>query len=273
MAAQNQAPAAGSANIFGGAAGGAQSRKPEKRNMIKNVDHAANQCLEPFGVSVIDDVDLGDLWKVVSKGSKWAHYHSNLGATDTNCPPSGGAYRVGIGISQYCECMVNVVTELKGRPEFAKLLKEKAYNAAVAEGDEMMPHFQRVNAGKSPWKGSQEPTFGNLKKRKASEVASGSAPAGAVTPEELLESCGKVWTFLSKESPLRQVCVFLGAGGLFYGAQVADKVTRAWQMHADPKPTLETFAAAVTARHDANTAAGQAEPNKRQRETAPAGLF
>ena len=89
---QNEAPPAGSATaaggIFGAAAKSKKSGEPkEKRTFLKNIDTVAVKCLDPYGLSIIDDVNPKALWKLVKKGDLWAKFFNELAADETNCKP------------------------------------------------------------------------------------------------------------------------------------------------------------------------------------------
>ena len=84
------------ANIFGAAAAGVEQKQKEKRTMLKNCDSIAAKALDPWGVSVLQDISLPALWNLAKNDDKYAVHFSNLAATEAE----GGAYRVGIGLSQ-----------------------------------------------------------------------------------------------------------------------------------------------------------------------------
>jgi hypothetical protein len=243
------APAAApAADIFGSAATTTAAKTFEKRIQLKNIDTLAAKALDPWGISVLDEIDLGTLWTMVCKGDKYCKFFSEIAATSENSPDH--VYRQGIGLSRLCEVLTHCLTHLQEATELRKMLKDAVLAKADFEAKILLPHLHRLNAGKASFT-SKEETFGGLKRRK---LTTGSA-AGAKQPttRELSDSTHALFDWLQKgvASNLRHVIVELSAGGVFFSAHVADKAGRAWLAHAEPKVTEEDLLKALEARHSA----------------------
>ena len=192
------------------------------------------QAFDPSGVSTLDEAPLETVWNIVKSGDKWAKFFSELAADDT----TGGEYRVGVGLSRLAEVLAAAITELRTREDLRMCLKENVLQKALQEADALMPHFERLNAGKAAMDKPKEPTFGNLKRRK---TTGGAESLATPTPEQLRDSAGAVYDWLQKgtDSNLRMLMAFLGAGGVFWAAQAADKTARAWLQHKQPAVTKD----------------------------------
>jgi hypothetical protein len=263
MASQGQASSSSGAapDIFGsGVAGAAKKKVIEQRIKLTNFDTVAAKAFEPWGISVLVDAPLDKLWAIVRKGDKYAKFYSELAANEQ----TGGDYRVGLGISRFCEVMVAAATEIKDNEDVRACLNAKVLQHATVEAEDLLPHFRRLNAGKSALEGKQD-SFGGLKRKK--NVGT-SAPTP--TQAELEESAAKIhkWLEMGSDSNLRMLIQFMSNGGVFYAANAADKTARAWQKHAEPAVTVESMKRVVKARH-----AAAPEESKRVVEKATGGLF
>ena len=236
------------ANIFGSAADSQNKGKDNKepRIFLKNIDTMQSQLLEPWGVSLAEDISLDSLWAMTKEGNKYAKFHSELAAEDED----GGDYRRGVGLSRYCGLMKTVIQELKTREDLQKCLATNVYEKAMEEAEALLPHFTKLDAGK----GSQtkekdkEESLASLKRRRLNQGDSKKTPT---TKEEIKESAQEIFAWLEKgtASNLRMVIAILSAGGIFYNAHVGDKVARSWYKHAIPKVTATMCARILTARH------------------------
>jgi hypothetical protein len=264
MASQGQAASSSgaAADIFGSGVAGASKKKViEQRIKLTNFDTVAAKALDPWGVSVLADAPLDKLWTIVKKGDKFAKFFSELAATDE----TGGDYRVGLGLSRFCEVMFAAATEIKDNEDVRACLNAKVLAHATLEAEALLPHLRRLNAGKSSLEGKQD-TFGGLKRRKLTVAASGPTP----TQAELEESAAKIykWLEIGSDSNLRMLIQFMSNGGVFFAANAADKTARAWQKHAVPAVTVESMKRVVGARH-----AAAPEQSPRVVEKATGGLF
>eukprot|EP00973_Karenia_brevis_P093869 12419547-Karenia_brevis.AAC.1 len=177
MAAEAQAGSA-SADIFGAAAKGTKDQPKEKRFKLKNVDSVAAKCLDPWDVSLLDDTDLPQLWGIVQKGDKYAHFFSNLAAQKEE---HNGKYRVGVGMSQHCEVCINSIEQLKSNDDLRKCLDKKVLGKAVEEGNALLPHLKVLNAGKGSLSEPKEESFGQLRYKRKASAQHGTIP----TPQQV----------------------------------------------------------------------------------------
>lgn len=256
----------GVADIFGAAAVGTDEKPKGKRSMLKNCDSVAAKGLDPWGISVLSDVPLDTLWKIIHKGDKYAHFYSNLAAEDAH----GGAYRVGIGLSQLCQIYLVAIAELEGNNDMRRCLNPKVLEKGLEEAKILKEHMKRLNAGKDGLnQHTKEESFGNLKRRRLDPVGERTRPTA-----EQLEGSAKAlhaWLKSGTKSNLRMLINFLGASGTLYAAAAADKTTRAWAQCADPAVTDEVVIAAVKARQPGGEA--PASSAAAAVEEATGGLF
>jgi hypothetical protein len=147
--------------------------------------------------------------------------------------------------------MLAAINHLKDDEDLGMCIAAHVKKNAMAEATTLLPHLERLNAGKQYLDVAKEESFGHLKKRKRGE-ASGPGNLQAPTPEELEESAVVLYKWLLKgtESDLRMLIVVLSSGGVFYGAHAADKVARAWLQHAEPPVDQATVVRVVKARHE-----------------------
>ena len=225
------------ASLFGAAAAGAATgaeKETKKRQMLKNVDTVASKVLDPYGVSIIDDIAYETLWDITKKGDKWAEFFSGFAAG----PNTGGVYRQGVAFSQFAQTYQAAIEQMETNDNLKKILAPNVLAKALEEANELKVHFGRLNAGKGSQNTGQSKSdsFGAVKKRAAPETTT-----PVPTSVELKESATAVHAWLMKgtDSNLRMVINFLGCGGVFYACQCHDKVARAF-VKAE-KPTEEDF--------------------------------
>jgi hypothetical protein len=264
-----QAAAEQKADIFGAAAASDGTKKTKKapRTMIKNCDSVAAKCLDPWGCSVLKDLSLEKVWEQAKRGDDYCKYNTNLAADDSN----GGDFRVGIGISQVCEVMSNAIHELKNNEDLQKCIAKNVYDKAMAEATALLPHLDRLNAGKTEFKVKEE-SWGGIKKRRKMD-AGAATPSKQSTGQELDESAEQLFTWVAKgtDSNLRMLIQIIGAGGVFYSANASDKVLRSFVAHRQPTVTKEAFKQFVKARQPPE--ASGAQSSSVVKEKATGGLF
>ena len=252
-------------DIFGAAAT-ADTKNKEKRSKLKKIDQVATKAFDPFGISILNEASLEQVWAITKKGDKFANFYSELAATEAQ----GGNYRHGIAISRFAEVALVCLSELKSNENLRKCLKESVLDKAVKEGDELEVHLQRLNAGKGSQAGGEEKedSFGGLKKRMAETPASN---VGTPTMREINESAAQIfdWLQLGASSNFRMLLNLIADGGVFYGYQAADKVMRAWMQQE--KIDKVVFTDAITARFV--EAAPTAKRAKLEKEVPKGGLF
>ena len=237
--------AGNTSGIFGDAAKKVGKDLKAARTQLKNIDTVASKVLNPYGMSIIDDVPQDALWKIVSKGDKFCKFFTELAADDKNC--ADPHVREAIGISRYCETMANLITEWQAADDLRKMLKPAIVAKADEEAEKMMPIFQRLNLGKRGFAKEADDSFvafKTAKKRKIEADASGggtlAAPDANVTLDAAVDA---LLEFLNKGtgSNLRMVVSYLSTGGVFFAAHTFDKTVRAWLAHKDPQPTKDSI--------------------------------
>jgi hypothetical protein len=243
------ASSAAAAGIFGDGVAAGKKKEIEKRTMLKNIDSVATKVLDPYNVSMLDEIPLDVLWGIVKKGDPWCQFFSELAADAANSKDP--VYRVGIGISRLSEVLSNAINNFLTNTELRKLMKDASVAKLDVEAKELLPYLKRLNAGKASFK-AKETTFGGLKRQKvnAGDGTAGPAPTG----DELKEAAGKMFEWLQKgpASNLRMFMVTISAGGVYFAAHALDKTGRAWVLHQEPAVTEDTVLKALTARHTAS---------------------
>ena len=240
-----------------------KGQEREKRIKLKNCDHVAAKALDPFGVSVIEDIALDALAEIAEKGDKFTKFFSEYFADND----SGGNYRKGIALSRFMGVCTEALNQLKTNQNLGRCLNANVLAKAVAEGDRLAPHFLVLNAGKGRQQGGDErqEIFGNVKRRKLDGTT------GAPSTEQQIKASAKAiheWILLGERSNFRMLLNFLSVGGVFYSFQAADKTSRAWVQtkHVD-QSQMEAIA---LARHQE---AAPAQSSRVKKEEAQGDLF
>ena len=263
------APAA-AASAFGAGTKrkGSEKKEYEKRTHLKNLDTIATKAFDPYGVSVIDDVSLEMLWGIVRKGDHFAKFFNELAANDDNCPDA--KYRVGIGISRFCETMENCIVAWEEHADLRAMMLPNVVKRIDAEAKDLLPHMKALNLGKGGPPSDKADTFRAVKARKAGGAASTKTPP---TEPVMTAAVAKLFEFLQKgtDSNLRMAISFLSTGGVFYATATLDKTARAWLAHADPTPDAAFAMSCLKARADVSK--GPAASTKFERERATGDLL
>ena len=256
------------ADIFGSAAGAGAGAAPavqgegrdgkvtEPRVMLKNMDAIASKAFDPYGVSVIDDISLEKLWEFVKKGDKWTKFYCELAADEA----SGGAYRIGIGVSRFSGLLLAVIKELEERTDFDVIFNERVLAKAREEAAALKPHLKVLNKGRgSQSYAAKEETINSLKRRRVQEEQ-----VEAVGVRDLQNAAAELWAWmrLGMQSPLRSVIVITSAGGVFYAAHASDKTARAWASAGGG--SCEKMTTAIQARHEMTSSSSQLQPAHRE---------
>ena len=205
--------------------------KPEvvKRHQLKNLDTAAAKLLDPYGVSLLDDVDLETLWGVISKGDHYAKFFSELAASESNCPDP--VYRVGIGVSRFAQTLETAIETWLAQDELRAMMLPAVVKRIDLEANALLPHVKVLNIGKGGPTNQKGDTLSKLKAQRASKDPPKAPPAqGALetAAEKLLEFLG-----LGTKSNLGMALSNLSTGGIFYSASAQIKTARAWAAHAE----------------------------------------
>lgn len=217
-------------------AGGAER---VKRTKLKAYDAAAAQMLNPYGPSIAKNMSLRDVWRAVAEGSMVASFHSELAATES----TGGVYRVGVGISRIAESLLAAIHALED-PALKRLLQDRPLTVALGEGKGLEKALVILNAGKGSESTDTEGAgFGKFRS------AVGQATSQPNHSEEAVRKAAAdlyAWLTLDK-SPLRAMLALLSCHGVFYAAQVNEKVARGW-VHHKPAELRDVEAAALARR-------------------------
>ena len=212
------------AGLFGGVPtrDGDGESSGKKRVSLKDSESVAAVMLKSWEASLLEDVQLKELWNYISQGTKYIEYHSELAATES----TGGDYRVGVGLSRHAELLVNVIERLKQDEGLKRLIVKEYYERAMTEARELLPHLKKLHFGK-----------GSLKKYDAKESLRNLKNKRSLTEEvvvypseqDLDKAAAVLYKWLQSEaSPLRALLLVISAGGLPYAATAGEMTLRAW---------------------------------------------
>ena len=236
-----EAAAGSAATAAADAAPGAKRQKPnekEKRILLRPWDQTAAQVLNPYGKSFMNDLSQAELWKAAAEGSAKARFHTELAAT----AETGGVYRVGLGLSRTAETIQAAIEELQNNTDIANLLNEEPLQAARMEAAALEPFLRILNAGKGRQSGTDGATtgFNRARNEKAKHK-----DVPKYSQAEVEDAAREIHGWLCKpESALRGVLSILSTGGVFYTANIAEKLGRAW-VAQKPASASDAAAAAV----------------------------
>ena len=253
-------PAGASASIFGAAASDVKKKPIVKRVMLKNIDSVAAQSLDPYNVSVIDDQPLETIAKVVKKGNTWAQFHAECYSEDEE--------RQGIFWSRFAETNVDIIKELRARTELKACIKDNVWTRALEEAEQLFPHFEILNFGKTGSE-KEDDSFGGLKRKRTKPDAK-SPPS----KEQIEAAAGELWAFLVKgaASNYRMLVNILSVGGILFAGQAMDLTARSYINHAQPLPSQAHLVAALVKRGAASTT-GTSTTSKKRKEVPTGNLI
>ena len=194
----------------------------------------AVQALNATGESKIGVVSLKTMWTMLKTGNKAVKHHSNLAAEDP--------FRQGVGISQLADTLLAAFAKIKSE-KVKQVIREDIYAKAMKEIDTLTPHPKVLNAG--PRKFTRRVGVASL--RSSASSSSAEPPAPPVPPEDAARSARGIHAWLMlPTTPARGLLSLIGAGGVFYAAQVQDRAARAYVEHGGI--TVDDFIAAVQLR-------------------------
>ena len=220
---------AAASDIFGQAAKANDKKCPkEKRTMLRNLDTVSAKVLDPYDVSIMNDIDLKRLWQIIEKGNDYASFYSELAATDDKCKDS--KFRKGIGISRLAQTLVNFGEYFLRATDLRKMLKDVIVAKIDAEIRELLPHVKNLNAGTKD--NCNEATFGGLKKKRKLQATE--SPATSPSTSDLRVSSIALYEFLkaSEASNLQKFMKEIASGGIHYATFCGVMTARAWLEHA-----------------------------------------
>ena len=192
----------------------------DRRESLYKYELPAKQMLNPCGPNSLNDKSLAQLWSSVAHGNDSIKFYSELAAGED----SGGPYRVGVGISRFCETLLAGIAELE-KDRLRSLLKAEIWAKVEAEIKELKGPLKVVYAGQ----GSQKNYVQSLKTFAQSSSALATGVAEPLRSEaEVKAAAGKIYDWLYKpDSHLRGLLTALSAAGAVYAANVSEKVARA----------------------------------------------
>ena len=225
----------------------------ERRQKLKAYDSVAHQQLNPFGFGLGKVMSVEDCWKAAAEGNHRCMFHTNLAAGIN----TGGPFRVGIGLSQISESLLAAIEHLKNDNAIKQVIVEKHLKAALDEAKDLEQDLQIWNAGKGSQK-TDATALGFNRFRAAAAAQSGSGRN--FSDDDVRKAARKFHEWLSKEkTPLRALLAIMGAHGVFYAAQVNEKVARGWVHH---KPaSVEAAQEAAIARRTESRSSGSTAAN------------
>ena len=226
---------------------GSSEAPTERRTKLRSYDATAAQLLNPYGASCAQHMSIKEIWTAVAEGSYKAMFHSELAATET----TGGAYRVGVGLSRVAESLLCAITQLQSEV-YQKVLLPDLLKAALSEGKNLEPHLKVLNAGKGGK--AEETTALGFNKARAAHSREKMAPQHSQEQVKQAAVFVHKW-LLVKKSPLRSLISVLSGHGAFYAAQMNDKVARGWVEH---KPATRQDAEEAAEARRAKDASGVA---------------
>ena len=203
-----------------------------KRQKLFRYDHVAVMLFQPFGISTAHSASLTTLWEFASKGNKKVAYYTEFASAEP--------LRRGIAISRVAEALSLTIKELQ-KEEWSKLLDKKVYEALTKEMAQVSQWLEALDFGTRLSTG-----LGASSSAAMAQPKSGSK----FNPEEAARF---LYQFLdSANSVFRGVLGMLSAGGLFYGAFMAEKCARASIARDGGNLSAEAFAEAARARANDN---------------------
>lgn len=189
----------------------------ERRQKLFNYDAAAAQALNPYGPSEFSKIGTEEVWKMVSKGSRKAAFHSEFAAEDK--------FRVGVGLSRTAETLLEGIKMLDDEYT-VMVLKPEVLKQAKEEAEQLQPDLEVLNFGKGSEKEAAAGTLSSVKRRK---VTTPVAPPDGASVRQAAE---RFRDWLCKgQSALRSIFAIMAGNGTWWAAHVAEKVARAAVLH------------------------------------------
>ena len=123
-----------------------QERAEPPAKKVKNVhlrhwELPPGQLLNPMGMSGVGKISLESLWQLLSKGSDHSKYFCNLCSDDP--------VRRRVGLSQLSGVFEVVCNHLANDPVLDAIVKPELMKQAREEAKPLLPHFRKLNQGKS----------------------------------------------------------------------------------------------------------------------------
>ena len=196
-----------------------QERAEPPAKKVKNVhlrhwELPPGQLLNPMGMSGAGKISLEQLWNLLSKGSDHSKYFCNLCSDDP--------VRRRVGVSQLSGVFEVVCIHLAKDRVLDAIVKPDVMKQAREEAEELLPHFRKLNQGKSQRNGVTRLRSAAYYDHDVSRPAK----------EDLDAAATAIHAWLSKpQSKLRAMIATLSSGGLLFVGQCHEKAARAFVHH------------------------------------------
>ena len=196
-----------------------QERAEPPAKKVKNVhlrhwELPPGQLLNPMGMSGVGKISLEALWQLLSKGSDHSKYFCNLCSDDP--------VRRRVGLSQLSGVFEVVCIHLAKDRVLDAIVKPDVMKQAREEAEELLPHFRKLNQGKSQRNGVTRLRSAAYYDHDVSRPAR----------EDLDAAATAIHAWLSKpQSKLRAMIAALSSGGLLFVGQCHEKAARAFVHH------------------------------------------
>lgn len=200
---------------------GAKRRAPpekhERRVKLREDESVAKMLFNPWDCSRLDNVTPKELWDHVAQGDEWIMFHTELAAQEA----SGGAYRVGVGLSRSAGVLIKCLERLES--ENVRLIMDgDKLDRALVEARDLLPHLRVLNFGK----GSETTENASYLKTWRKQAVDARA---SHTEAEIKDAAKNLHAWLAKEqTPLRGILSILAGGGLFFAGYAAELTLRGW---------------------------------------------
>ena len=203
----------------GGGGGGGDDEPPAKKaknEQLKHWELPPSQLLNPMGQSGVGRIALKSLWTLLCAGGDRSMYYCNL------CSEQPTRRRV--GLSQLSQVMMDVCNKFLGDNVVFAVMKEDLLKEVRAECTDLLPHFTKLNQGKT--------SSGGNGKQRLKAAAYDSEDVSRPPDGELEVAASAIHAWLAKpESKLRAAMAALSAGGVFFVGQCHEKAARAFVHH------------------------------------------
>lgn len=197
------------------------------RSQLSLYGALATQLLNPYGVSVLEDMSSIEHWNYMKNGTQSFEFQA-LGSVL--------AVRRELGLARAAETLTTTILALQN-PTLVRWLDGSMLGSAMEEATSLQPILQILRGRRGS---SAPPTSGSpLKKQRLSED-----PEETPSPADLAKAARGFYTWLAEpKSVLRELIDQLSQGGAFYSGNVMAKTCLAWISHGSP-PNLSPIAEA-----------------------------
>ena len=212
--------------------------KKAKNVHLRHWELPPGQLLNPMGMSGVGKISLPSLWELLSKGSDHSKYFCNLCSEDP--------VRRRVGLSQLSGVFELFCNQLANDKVLDAIVKPELMKQAREEAKPLLPHFRKLNQGKSQRNGVTRLRSAAYYDHDVSRPAK----------DELDAAASAIHAWLSKpQSKLRAMIAALSSGGLFFVGQCHEKAARAFVHHGGG--SVAAMQAAAKANPEEGVASGK----------------